>query len=93
MKDIKYTPDGDIDLSSGDLQYHESTMQHQQDILLAAKGDYKSAPGVGVDIREQLDDENPAELLRTIRKEYSKDGMAVKELDYTQGKLKVDAKY
>lgn len=93
MKDIKFTATGDIDLSSGDIQYTESTMQHQHDILIAAKGDYKEYPTIGVDIRNELDNENPAEMLRTIRKEFSSDGMTVKKLDYKNGNLNIDAEY
>lgn len=48
MIDIGHTESGDIDFSSGDLAYAESTGQHQKDILVSGKGHYKETPELGV---------------------------------------------
>lgn len=77
MIDIQHTSSGDIDLSSGDLLYTESTGQHQKDILLSGKGHYKESPETGVGAMEYINDNEPDNLLRSIRNEFTRDGMKV----------------
>lgn len=77
MIDIRHTEDGDIDIASGDITYTESTSQHQRDILLAGKGHYKETPEMGVDALNYVNDVEPENLFRAIRKEYTRDGMKV----------------
>lgn len=77
MIDIQHTESGDIDLSTGDLLYAESTARHQRDILLAGKGHYKESPETGVGAMEYINDNEPENLLRSIRKEFTRDGMKV----------------
>lgn len=77
MIDIQHTSNGDIDLMAGDLLYTESTAQHQRDILLSGKGHYKESPETGVDAMEYVNDNEPENLLRSIRKEFTRDGMKV----------------
>lgn len=77
MKDIQHTDNGDIDISSGDIIYSESTSQHQKDILLADKGHYKESPEIGVGAINYVNDTEPENLYRTIRKEFTRDGMKV----------------
>lgn len=77
MIDIAHNENGDIDLSTGDLLYSESTRQHQKDILLAGKGHYKETPELGVDALNYINDVEPENLFRSIRKEYTRDGMKV----------------
>lgn len=77
MMDISHTESGDIDFSKGDLTYSESTVQHQKDILVAAKGHYKGTPELGVDVLGYVNDTEPENLYRAIRKEFTRDGMKV----------------
>lgn len=93
MVDIAYTKDGDIQLETGDVVYIGSTGQHQRDILIANKGCYKESPAVGVGILGYLQDTDPENLLRSIRKEFTKDGMKVKSVGTENGQIKVDAEY
>jgi hypothetical protein len=95
MIDAKQTDDGDLDFTSGDLEMMEPTGQHQRDILIAAPGDYKESPTVGVDSVRYLLDVDPATYLRTIRKQLSADGQKVKALSYNDytGKVDIDAEY
>lgn len=80
MIDIKHTTDGDIDLAGGDLTYAESTGQHQRDILLSAKGHHKETPEMGVNVLEYIGDNEPENLFRAIRKEFTRDGMKVRKV-------------
>ena len=74
MIDIQHTEDGDIDIMSGDILYTESTSQHQKDILLADKGHYKESPVGAVNY---INDTDPENFYRAVRKELTRDGMKV----------------
>ena len=72
----------------------DSTQQHQKHLLMAMPGDYKQSPLVGVGVADQLDDENPDDLLRAIRTTFVQDGMTVTGLSIaSNGNIKVDANY
>lgn len=93
MIDIAHTPNGDIELGTGDLVYAESTEQHQQDILVADQGHYKEFPETGVGIMNFLQDNDPENLLRTIRKQFTKDGIKVRHIGIEQNQIHVTAGY
>jgi len=78
--DILYDPTGDIDLSSGDVQYGDGTEQHKLTILLAAKGELKRRPDIGVGIANYLLDTEPGELLREARRQCQKAGMSIERV-------------
>lgn len=77
MIDIQHTEDGDIDITSGDILYSESTSQHQKDILLADKGHYKESPETGVGAVNYINDTDQENFYRAVRKELTRDGMKV----------------
>lgn len=96
MTDVLFDTTGDIDFTTHDIVYGESTRQHQADILLARQGDYKSAPAVGVGIEDYLkgDDDDKAALLANTRLQFSNDGMkTIKLLQMDGSTLKVNASY
>jgi hypothetical protein len=93
VTDITQTQDGDIELSSGDLIYSESIGQHQRDILLADKGHYKEYPASGVGSVNFINDTEPENFLRAVRKECAKDGMRVKNIQISNGNLTIEAEY
>ncbi len=94
MTDIKHTDTGDIDLSNRDLQYTNSDEQHQKDILLSQKGYYKEHPEMGVGIADYTNETDPEALLRSIKKEFSTDGMKVSRVTITAtGDLEINARY
>lgn len=93
MKDILLDDNGDVVLTD-DISYAaDSTLQHQRDILVTAKGHYKNAPQVGVDIASQVNESNPEQLLRATRLELTRDGMRVDTVAYSNGNLKIEAYY
>lgn len=93
MLDIAQTHDGDISLEAGDLVYTEPSWQHKRDILLADKGHYKEKPATGVGIVSFLQDTEPENMLRTVRKEFTRDKMKVNNISYENGQLEIDAEY
>ena len=93
MIDILQTSDGDVELTD-DLVWTEPTEQHKRDLLRASQGDFKESPAVGVDCVAYLHDTDPADFLRTVRKQCEKDGMRVDEITYnSNGELIIDAAY
>lgn len=93
MIDILLKSNGDVELTD-DLVRTESTEQHKRDLLLASRGGYKEAPTVGIDCMSFLHDTDPADFLRTVRKQCERDGMRVDAIDYdATGELIIDAAY
>jgi hypothetical protein len=92
MKDYLHNENDDLKLVNGDLSLTESSKQHQKDLLISRKCDYKLKI-VGVDIRNAILDDEQDNFIRTIRREYRRDGMTVKSISFSNGKLKIDAPY
>lgn len=94
MVDLKLMFDGDMDLTSGDLVFSKSTEQHKRDLLIAGQGDYKESPTLGVCSMDFLLDTDPSDYLRTVRKQFERDGMRVMALEMNAaGELMIDAEY
>lgn len=93
MTDVLFDSDGDIDFTNGDIHYGRSNQQHQKDILICRPGDYKNALPIGVGINDYLKDEDPNEMLSSIKQNFQKDGMTMKVLNYTNRKLTINAPY
>lgn len=93
MTDITLNQDGDIEFSQGDILYDESSWQHQQDIIISNKGYYKESPATGIGVINFIHDNNPESFLRSIRKEFTRDGMKVKKVGIEHGQIKVEAEY
>lgn len=80
MYDFTLEDNEDIDLSTGDFSLRESTPQHQRQLLLNNKGDFKENPTVCVAALSYIDDENFSGLMRAVNIEFSRDGMEVRDL-------------
>ena len=94
MIDFRQNTEGDIDLSKGDIRYVESTVAHQRDLIITGMGELKFAPLSGVGIHDFLNDENPADMLRLVRKKFIQDGQTVNSVKQNKaGDLVVDAYY
>lgn len=80
---------------TGKVTIGESTRQHQQDILVMGVGWHKFKPTHGVGIADYLGDETSiTELKSAIRREFERDGMNVKTIDFQpNGKIEIDANY
>lgn len=94
MIDLTLTSGGDVDFQTGDLAFAESTEQHKHDLLVAGPGDYKESPLVGVSSVDYLLEDDPTKFLRTVRKQFERDGMRVRELRMNNtNELIIDAAY
>jgi len=80
MSDIALDDNEDLDISSGDFKMTESTAQHQRQLVLNNKGDFKEFPTSCVGVFEYFDDEQFQGLIRAVSIEFCRDGMDVSEL-------------
>lgn len=87
--------DMDLSIVDGDLDFGESTLEHQRDILLAQKGSFRQVPLVGVGITtELLNDQNEDEFRRTVQEQMELDGMKVARLVVTApGSFDLNTRY
>lgn len=81
------------DPATHDLVEGESTLQHQELLLICPKGSFKENPDTGVGLMNYLEDENDAEMFAEIRRQFSADFMQVKAVGMNNGKLNIDATY
>lgn len=94
MNDVLLDQDNDLRIENGDLVIGDGTLQHQNHIILAEKGEYKESPEIGVGIRTELNNENPRELLTKVRRNFEYDGMEVNTLTISKnGNIVIDAAY
>jgi hypothetical protein len=80
---IDYGVDGNNDLliSGGDFVRVESTAQHQRQLLLCQKGEYKDNPTICVGVSSYQDDDNKEALFQEITVQFQQDGMEVVNLE------------
>ena len=94
MIDIALDTNEDATIVSGDFVQEESTAQHQRQLILNNKGDFKQNPTICVGVSEYTDDENFSSLIRAISVEFTRDGMDVKSITLSPaGIIKSDAFY
>jgi hypothetical protein len=80
MMDIGLSADEDLYLVGGDFPVEESTAQHQRQLLLNNKGDYKENPTICAGAFTYLNDEYYQGLIRAVNIEFSRDGMDVADV-------------
>ena len=93
MTDYLLDTNSDLLITNGNPVKGDSTLQNQKLLLFAEPGEYKQYPTTGVGIMNYLKDDSPDALLRSIRLQFSQDGMTVNQLNYVQGQLKINAPY
>ncbi len=92
MKDLKFTDD--LVIKDGDFVIDDSDNQHQKDILVAYKGEYKLNPELGVGIDVLLKEDDVTAILIEAKKNLMYDGVDVKNIYFSdQAKLIIDGKY
>lgn len=70
------------------------TRQSQLLLLSSNKGDFKSAPLLGIGLIDYLNDEQADSLLREIRSQLKRVGMKINKLGISpSGSLEIDADY
>ena len=72
---------GDLECRGGDFLVGDSTYQHQAHLLEGQEGDYKQFPMTGVGLHLFLNDEEPTDMVRKIRSQFTRDGMRIDEIN------------
>ena len=84
----------DLGFAGGDIVVKESTAEHQRQLVLCDKGDWKQNPLVGVGVFNYLNDEGTGDLVREIAQQWSGDGMDVQGVNVdSQGRLIANGQY
>ena len=92
--DILLDSNFDLKIENGDFVMGDGTDQHQHCLLMAAKGDFKQFPNVGVDVFNYLNDERPEDMMREIRLQLTQDGMKINKMELVYpSNIKIDATY
>lgn len=91
--DILLGTDGDLLIADGDFVIGDASVQNQYLLLKCQKGEFKQWPKACVGLESYLLDEAEQDMLREIRSQFENDGMKVNQLNYTDGKIIVDAPY
>ncbi|TKT89468.1 hypothetical protein [Dyadobacter frigoris] len=94
MTDFQLDENGDLVISGSDFAVTESTLQHQSDIILSAKGWWKHSPSLGVNLQSYVNENGTAPgLVRAISQELERDGMTVDSVAIGTDGIKIEAKY
>lgn len=94
MIDIGLDSGYDLVFEAGDFLTTESTAQHQRQLILNNKGDFKQNPTICVGVFDYLDDEQFQELIRSVSIEFTRDGMDVLSVQLSaNGVINSDAFY
>ncbi len=94
MMDFGLDDGEDLAVAGGDFMVLESTGQHQRQLLLNNKGDFKESPTLCVGAFGYLDDEQVSDLIREVSVEFARDGMDVVSIKQgANGVLVSDAIY
>ena len=92
--DIGLDENEDIAIAAEDLITVESTAQHQRQLIMNNKGDFKQNPVTCVGAFGYLDDENFSGLTRAISIDFTRDGMDVVSVQLLpDGTINSDAYY
>ncbi len=92
--DITLDDTQDLEIIVSDFGVVESTAEHQRQLIMNNKGDFKESPDSCVGVFGYLDDENFRELIRAISIEFAKDGMDVANVSVLpDGTIRSDAYY
>jgi hypothetical protein len=93
MTDIILDDSMDLKIVNGDFVTGYSDEQQQNLLLLCNKGSFKEMPNVCVGIENYLESEEPVKLIAEIKRQFAGDGMTIKNIEITSGKLLIDAGY
>lgn len=85
----------DMQIKNGDFVMGESTLQNQQFLLLAEKGEYKQHPTTGVGLVNSIEeDKTGAELEADIQSNFEADGMTITKLKVKSfDDIQIEAQY
>jgi hypothetical protein len=93
MEDLLLNTAKELDVQNGDFVTGESTLQHQDLLMMTNKGEWKESPLVAVGAAGFLKDNDFAGLMAEVKTQFEKDGMTVKKISFDGENLNTDAHY
>lgn len=93
MQDILLNSEFDLSFSEGDFLVGDSDLQNKTLLLGTNKGEWKENPDVGVGLQSWLLDDGTDKMFAEIRRQFTNDGLTVKAVNISNGKLNIDADY
>lgn len=93
MKDLFLNSGHELEIVNGDFAVDVSDVQHQDMLLMTTKGEWKESPTLGVGALGFLKDEDAFGLLATVKAQFETDGMSVRNMEFLDGNLQIDAVY
>lgn len=94
-KDIGLDENDDLKIANGDFVIVNSDGQHVKDIVFSAKGNWRFAPLVGVDIGQFINSTGTninARIRKKITTDLERDGYTVNEIEIKENEpIKIDA--
>lgn len=91
--DYSYGEDFDLVIEAGDFKKGESTQQHQQDLLISEKGEFRISPLIGVGIYSTINDDGFGENLQEVVRQFEADGMIIERMRVINQELDIKAEY
>lgn len=94
MKDILLDKNFDLQIVGNDFVIGDSTQQNQQALLVTNKGEFRTAPKVGVGVIRAVLDDSPGSIKGEIIEQFEADGMTISALSVSHvGAINIDASY
>jgi len=93
QNDIALDGNKTLRVANGDFVITESTAEHQTQLIINAKGDFKENPLVCIGAFGYLNDEDDGGLLRETSRQFAMDGMDVSSVTKKGTVIKTEAVY
>jgi hypothetical protein len=89
--DILLNDQYELMTENGDFVTGDNLLQQQALLLATGKGHWKENPFIGVDLVDWINNENPEEMKKEIKRQFKADGIKVNSIDYSNGEFNIDA--
>jgi len=93
VHDINLGEDFDLEIKNGDFDIGETTLQHQQLLIIINKGMLREFPSRCVGLPTWINDDKSGNLNAAIKREFEADGMKVQAINAIGDKITTDAYY
>ena len=93
LHDFKLDNSFDLEIKDGDFVVAESTLQHQQLLILINKGMLREHPARCVGLPSWINDDRAGNLNAAIKREFETDGMKVVAVKAVGTAITTDAYY
>jgi len=93
MTDLIVNSDNDLQIIADDIAIGRSNEQHKEHLLITEPGSIKEFPTAGVGLFGFIESEDEANMIATVRRQFASDGIDIKSISYSKGKLLINGDY